>query len=463
MHDFFANTDLEWGYQPSHDGSMIAWFGVDWTKTVIRIKRTDMKLPFVTLSGAEFESFDWHPFRNELLARESGRQWLINPEKPSRQDWIDVTPRGFQNWRIVSSPGGPDDLLMVASNDRNPAFFDLYTIRQDGGGKKLLEENGGKTLDWWLNDDNVAVLQAERLDNGATLYQIRDNASTPWRTFTEAAAKDNFSILNAPAGGAPIYALSDRGRFRIALVTVDPKTGNETVVANHAKVDARTAFFIGARQRTPDFVSFEPGYPEHKAITEKGANFLKLLLDGRNPVDFTILGSSQDGRFVTVARSWREQSHEYFLYDLISATAVKIGEFDLRRYKNILSETKPVSFKARDGLDIPALLITPKGIEPRKLPTIVHIHGGPAYQQLWRFDDDFQFLANRGYAILSVNFRGSTGYGKAFRSAGYRQFGKAMQDDIVDAANWLVKEGVADRENMAVMGAATAATRLPWP
>lgn len=195
---------------------------------------------------------------------------------------------------------------------------------------------------------------------------------------------------------------------------------------------------------------------------------MKLLLDGDHPVDFYILGTSSDGRFVTVARSWREQSFEYFLYDLEGSQTTRLSEHDFRRHKNALVETKPVSFKARDGLEIPAFLTLPRGVEPRNLPAIVVIHGGPAEQAIWAYSPDNQFLANRGYAVLSVNFRGSTGYGKNFRAAGYGQIGKAMQDDIVDAANWLVDEGMADRANMAVMGgsyggysAALAMTRDP--
>jgi dipeptidyl aminopeptidase/acylaminoacyl peptidase len=218
----------------------------------------------------------------------------------------------------------------------------------------------------------------------------------------------------------------------------------------------------------PDFLVFNDGYPELRPQTGRGKTFAKLLLDGENPIDFTVLGQSRDGRFVTVGRSWREQSFEYFLYDLDKGQSTKIAEFDFRKHKDALAETTPVSFKARDGLEIPGLLTLPDDVEPKNLPAIVMIHGGPASQDTWAYDHDRQFLVNRGYAVLSVNFRGATGYGKAFRAAGYGEVGKAMQDDIVDAANWLVEHGIADRANLAVMGgsyggysAALAMTRDP--
>ncbi|SFU23040.1 S9 family peptidase [Mesorhizobium sp. YR577] len=468
VRDFYANTGAEWAYTPSHDGSLIAWYGVDWTKTVIRVKRTTDAKPFLTLSGVGFDAFRWHPHKNELIITVEQRLWQVDPAKPERANWIDITPRGFQNWNIATTPIAPDDRIVVASNDRDPALIDLYSVRQDGGGKELIEKNEGKTFNWWLDPRGVPRVRVDRLDSGDARFLIRDGVDVPWRPLTDVAARDTFALLFAPMDGKPLYVLSDRGRDRVALVTIDLQTSAETVVADHPNVDARKVFALADNAIEPDFVTFEDGYTHYRSFTRAGETFLKLLLDGDNPVDFNILGTSPDGRFVTVARSWREQSFEYFLYDLERGQATRLAENDFRRHKNVLVETKPVSFKARDGLEITAFLTLPRGIEPRNLPTIVVIHGGPAQQEIWAYNPDYQFLANRGYAMLSVNFRGSTGYGKNFRAAGYGQIGKAMQDDIVDAANWLVAQGIADKTNLAVMGgsyggysAALAMTRDP--
>jgi len=468
VRDFYANTSSEWAYAPSRDGAMIAWYAVDWTSIVLRVRRSNESAPFATISGAEIADFSWHPFENVLLINAEGRLWRVDPAKPGRADWTDVTPRGFRNWRVVSAPATPDDRLVVASNDREAQAVDLFTVRQDGGGKELLARNDGRTTDWWLDRENVPIIRSDRLDDGGTVFLIRDGKDAPWRPFTQAAARDTFSLMGRPEIGKPLYAVSDRGRERSALVTIDPNTGKETVVADHPKVDFRRGFAFSPLANEPDFVTFENGYSDYRPFTKAGETFLKLLLDGDNPVDFNILGTSPDGRFVTVARSWREQSFEYFLYDLQEGTSTKIGEYALRSHKDALTETRPVWFKARDGLEIPAMLTLPRGVEAKGLPAIVAIHGGPAAQEIWAYNNDYQFLANRGYAILSVNFRGSTGYGKAFRAAGYGQVGKAMQDDVVDAAKWLVQEGIAAKDSLAVMGgsyggysAALAMTRDP--
>jgi dipeptidyl aminopeptidase/acylaminoacyl peptidase len=468
VRDFYANRSAEWGYKPSYDGSMIAWYAVDLTRTVIRVGHTGRQSSFVTLSGREFQDFEWHPYRNKLIAIAEGRQWQIDPARPEQESWTDITPRGFQNWQVVTRPQDADERVVVASNDRNPALVDLYTVRQDGGGRELLERNDGKTTHWWIDHDNVPTVMAQRRDDEGAVYLVRDSPDETWRLLTEADARDAFLVLYAPEKGQALYALSDRGRDRTALVGVDPLTGEETVVEDHPKVDVQSIFELSERPTEWDFLTFADGYPEYRANTPLGEAFLDLLLDGDNPVDFTALGRSSDGRFITVARSWREQSYEYFLYDLEEREATKLGEYDFRRHKDALAETRPVSFQARDGLEIPAFLMLPKGVEPDNLPAVVVIHGGPALQDIWRYNHDYQFLANRGYAVLSVNFRGSTGYGKAFRAAGYGEVGKAMQDDIVDAANWLVTQGIADMDNLAVMGgsyggysAALAMTRDP--
>ncbi|MCF6320546.1 MAG: alpha/beta fold hydrolase, partial [Rhizobiaceae bacterium] len=129
-----------------------------------------------------------------------------------------------------------------------------------------------------------------------------------------------------------------------------------------------------------------------------------------------------------------------------------LGKFTLSGPAEYLAEPKALKSKSRDGLEIPVLLTLPKGIKPEKVPMIVQVHGGPAAVDAWGYNHARQFLANRGYAVLSVNYRGSTGYGKAFQKAGFRQYGRAMQDDIIDAAKWAINEGIGDGEKVAIYG-----------
>jgi dipeptidyl aminopeptidase/acylaminoacyl peptidase len=117
-----------------------------------------------------------------------------------------------------------------------------------------------------------------------------------------------------------------------------------------------------------------------------------------------------------------------------------------------MAHQKPIAFQSRDGLTINGYLTLPKGMEPKKLPVVVNPHGGPWARDSWGFNPEIQFLANRGYAVLQLNFRGSTGYGKKFWQASFKQWGKTMQDDITDGVKWLVREGIADSSKVAIYG-----------
>lgn len=471
VREFYADTASEWAYKPSFDGSLIAWYGVRLTKNVIRVRRTGEDVPFLTIPAENVGNFIWHPYKNRLLFFSKGRLWRVDPENAERDQWIDITPRGLNHWTFPVFPRSEDERIVIASRDRNPALLDLYTVRQDGGGKELLVRNESETLNWWVNRANEPVLRMDRLGDGASrLLAKMEGDDEAWRTVLEVDKRDDFTtpFVYAPKAGEPLYALSNRGRDKLALVTVDLESGEEAVVAEHESVDVASVTALSPYRSAPDYVTFDDGYPERRPLTRKGRTFLNLVEDGDSPVDFNILGRSPDGRFITVARSRREKSWEYFLYDLDEGTASKLGEYAFRRNKDALVQTRPVSFKARDGLEIPAFLTLPRGTGGNNLPAVIRVHGGPALRTAWGYDDEVQFLANRGYAVLSVNFRGSVGYGKAFRAAGYGAFGEAMQDDIADAARWLASEGIADADNMAVMGgsyggysAALAMTRDP--
>ncbi|MFE0017644.1 alpha/beta hydrolase family protein [Mesorhizobium sp. NPDC059054] len=433
---------------------MVAWYGIKWTRTVLYVGKTaDWLRAPVAITAPGVDTFIWHPFEPVLLVFAGGRLLRIDPRKPQRTHWVDITPQGFRNWRIDKLPGHADAPLIVASNDRDPAYFDLFTVSQDGRSHAVLVENDGRTLGWLLDDQSVPLARIDRLRDTGTAILLRDGQDEPWRTLLTVEPDDTFSLIGAVERGAPLIAISDRGRDRTALVSVDPQSAEETVIADHPRVDVKDAVHLSKDAGRPDFVVFDDDHPRLRAFTPTGEAVDRLMLDGDNPVDLELLGRSRDSRFVTVARSWREKPFEYLLYDLESGTETELAKHPLHKHKDVFVETQAVSFTARDGLEIPAFLTLPSGVGQQNRPSIIVIHGGPAERQGWGYNPDLQLLANRGYAILSVNFRGSTGYGKSFRAAGYREVGKAMQDDIVDAANWLIAKGIADQRNLAVMGA----------
>lgn len=471
VREFFANTDAAWGYAPSFDGSLLAWWGIQWGREHVFIGRVGTVdgegVQVIAVLDGTPDTFFWSDFENKLHLVSDGRLWLADPAEPARTEWRDVTPRGFDRWEVMSLASSPEGRNIVLSNDRDPALVDLYTVRPDGGGKELLARNEGKTQQWFLDGEGLPSIRVDKDENDGHIYLVRTGTGEPWREFARTSVFETLIILGAPSAGEPVEALDDRGLERLSFVTIDPRTGQRVVKMSDGHVDLNVRRF-SPEPAPADLARVFDGYPRYVGLTPKGRSFVKLLGADDLPTDVNTLASSRDGRFLTVAVSKDEASFQYFLFDLEAEKATYIADFAFRRNKDNLAKTRPVNFTARDGLQIPALLTLPRGVEPKGLPTVVLIHGGPAGQDLWQYDHEKQFLANRGYAVLSVNFRGSTGYGRSFREAGYGEYGKAMQDDIVDAAAWLVSTGIADREAMAVMGgsyggysAALAMTRDP--
>jgi dipeptidyl aminopeptidase/acylaminoacyl peptidase len=183
---------------------------------------------------------------------------------------------------------------------------------------------------------------------------------------------------------------------------------------------------------------------------EKHFNFVSGKLTGYE-VRFTSPNKNED---MYIVRTFSDRSlGSYYLYDTKNKKLEKLSEVSPWLDEKELALMEPVSYTARDGFTIKGYLTLPKGRKPSGLPVVVIPHGGPWTRDRWGYDPEVQFLANRGYAVLQMNFRGSTGYGKKFEHAGYKQWGRKMQDDITDGARWLIKRGIADPKRIGIYGA----------
>lgn len=457
VRDFYADTDAIWGHLPSYDGSLLAWWGVRWGRERVFIGRADQigsgGPEVIAILDSPADTIFWSDFENKLQVVSEDRLWSVDPSAPDRSQWIDVTPRGFRNWDILRQARTADDLNVVVSNDRDPALADLYTVRPDGGGKELLVRNEGKTQAWYVAADGVPRIRVDKSENDDRVYLIRRPGEALWREFAHTKPGETLIVAGVPAADKPIEVLDNRGNDLISLVDLDERSGTVTSRLSDPRADVDQYVTLAKDGTEADVAVIRDGYPRYIGLTGRGETFLRLLAPDQGPVDFNILGTTPDGHFVTLSVSRNEEPFQYFLFDLEAGIARFIADSSFTRHRDGLAKTKPVSFVARDGRLIPAFLTLPHGAEPKNLPTVVLIHGGPAERDIWQLDYRKQFLANRGYAVLSVNFRGSIGYGRSFQEAGYGQYGEAMEDDIIDAANWIVAQGIADRNAMAVMGA----------
>lgn len=448
VRDFYASRGSEWGYAPSVGAKYVSHWAMQGVEEVLIIRDLARDQTVLTLTDVSFA--DWHPHLPHLLAYVDNRYWQIDLADNARENWVDVTPRGFTNWRISSSPQGPDDRILISSRDRNPAYSDIYTVNQLGGDKRLLFKNSGETKSWLVDRDFNAYFRTDYIDDRHD--QILRKEGENWLPLFSVEQDDGFVMLELDRDKKGFSALSARGRDKMALVHVDGMTGQERVIVSNDNVDITTRVDFDSTNGSIDAIYVDENHERIVPVSQRGRVLVALLEQIGGPSDVNILAYADQGRYLTVAISVKEKSFQYYLFDLQEQTKTKLGDFAFRKHKEALAQTEMVWITASDGLKIPAFLTRPVGVMG-PAPLVVNVHGGPASRVIWEYDHDLQFLVNRGYAVLSVNFRGSTGYGRAFQQAGYGEYGDRVQDDLVDAANWAVAQGIADKDAMAIMGA----------
>ena len=324
----------------------------------------------------------------------------------------------------------------------------MWLVSQDGLTAEKIADGNNNTRYWIFNEDTKPVLRLDSLDT-ATDRLFRKTASG-WVKLLDISRNDVIYPLSAIRQDGTLIVRSSRNRDMAVIASFNVETGEEIVLIENPEADIGWATYL-THANEPDVVRLGNNTLDRVALTERGQTFLDILGQFPQPISLGLTTPTASGRYVTQALSVQSKSYIYLLIDLEEKSYVVLSEYHLRRFKDDFVMEQAINFLARDGLDIPAVLTMPRGVTG-PIPFIVYIHGGPAGHTEVGYGHGTQFLVNRGYGVLSVNFRGSTGFGKEFQSKGFKEFGRAMQNDISDAANWLVNEGLADKDALIAMG-----------
>jgi len=249
-----------------------------------------------------------------------------------------------------------------------------------------------------------------------------------------------------------LFCLSNLGRDKIALVEFDPVTAKEVrIIYENPDADISGADYSKLRKVLTVAYYETDKLQKHflDTETEQIDNKIKAQIPD---YQFNINYKSKDETKLLVYVSSDRYFGGYYLYDVKSGGLSKLADFKPWLNEQNMAEMKPVSYISRDGLSIQGYLTLPKGVKPEKLPVVINPHGGPWARDSWGFNPEIQFLANRGYAVFQMNFRGSTGYGRKFWESSFKQWGRTMQNDISDGVKWLISEGIADSSRIAIYG-----------
>ena len=362
----------------------------------------------------------------------------------------DLTPwQGVQATFVASSRKYPD-LLLVALNVRDRAKHDVWRINIETGEAKLDTENPGDVGGWIADADLVVRAATAMSPQGAYEVRVRESATAPWRTIASPGAEDEVAAIGFDKDGGELRLKSSIGNDTIRLIAKDLKTGSEREVAGRPELDAEIVMIHPITHQI-EAVAFEPGRHQWQvidpALTEEFEAIGKIA-DG----DFLIPSRDADDNYWVIELYGDRLLPRFFLWDRRKREATFLFSLQPKLEAFEFSPTQPIRYTARDGIELHGYLTIPAGTEGRGLPMVLAVHGGPWARDYWGFNHFLQFLANRGYAVLQPNFRGSTGYGKKYLHAGDLQWGRAMQDDLTDAVKWAIAQGIADPERIAILG-----------
>jgi dipeptidyl aminopeptidase/acylaminoacyl peptidase len=406
--------------------------------------------------GVRFYTWS-HDNRHILYLQDAGgdENWRLHQVDPETEEDDDLTPYPDVQVQLVAHDRRRPHELLVALNREDERLHDVYHLDLRTRALTLLEKNPGDVSGWVADRDLVVRAAVATTPDGGSILRAREGADAPWRDVIVWDSSD--ALTSGPVGftgdGRALYLLDSRGVNATRLLRLDLVTGAERVVAEDPRYDVG-GVVSHPETREAQLVAFTRARQEWVVLDDALAADVAALR-GLNPGDFDIVDRTHaDDRWI-VAFTQDAGGVSYWTYD----RGTRTGSFlfhtrpDLARY--VLAEMRPITLTARDGLPLEGYLtLPPLPSRPSRpsLPMVLNVHGGPWHRDVWGYDPEAQWFANRGYACLQVNFRGSTGYGKDFVNAANREWGGRMHDDLVDAVRWAVARGYADPARVAIYG-----------
>lgn len=362
----------------------------------------------------------------------------------------DLTPfQGVQAQPLALDHNFPHEFL-VGLNLPDLSKHDVYRVNLKNGAVEFDTENPGNIVSWTVNTQfQVQAAIAATADGGYDLLH-RESPQAAWENLRHWSSEDEGYAVSFSADDKTLYIVGSHDANAQRLLALDLATRQETVIAEDPEYDVDSVI-VHPTDRVLQAVSFYRDKQEWQILDRSIADDLEVIAQVR-PGEYNITSRDLADKTWLVAYIADNGPVYYYTYDRTTKSSTLLFSNQPKLEELQLATMQPVSYPTRDGLTIHGYLTTPVGIAAKNLSTILLVHGGPWVRDTWGYDPEVQWLANRGYAVLQVNFRGSTGYGKAFLNAGNREWGAKMHDDLIDAVNWLVEQGISDPQKVAIMG-----------
>ena len=319
------------------------------------------------------------------------------------------------------------------------------------GEKKIIGQNPGNVTHW-LTDHNGKLRVAVKSDGVSNAILYRKSESEEFKEVKKINFTDQFYPVLFSKNNKDIYVLSNEGSNRLALIKYDLTNNYEIeVLYEHPEVDVEYIYYSEKKKQITG-VSHQTWKREFTFWDEERAKIQKKLQKQIPNMELNRVSTNRNEDKILIKASSDKSYGAYYLYDVQKDSLIKISGISPWLDDYQFSNMKPIRFKSRDGLTINGYLTLPQMKIMENIPAVILPHGGPWHRDKWHFNEAVQFLANRGYAVLQVNYRGSVGYGKNFWQAGFKEWGGTMHDDVTDGVHWLIKQGFIDENRIGIMG-----------
>ncbi|ACS80510.1 S9 family peptidase [Maridesulfovibrio salexigens] len=455
LRDFFKNPEAA-GFTISPDGNKIAWLAPwkDRLNIFVKDLSSDKTTRVTSATQRDIYGYFWAGSERIVFGQDSGGDENVHTFSAAidGSGEKDLTP--FENTRtnLLDELEGDDDHILITINKDDPRLFDVYKLNIVTGDLKLEARNPGD-VSGWMTDHNGTVRLAVASRNGQNVILYRKNANDLFRPIMSMDFRTAFAPLLFDFKNEKFYVSTNIDRDKQAIYLFDPATLKlEHLVFEHPDVDVVQLLYSKTRKviTGAGFYTDKHHYVFFDDKREEVQADLEAMLPGHE----VIITDANKDESKCIVRTYSDRSlGAGYIYDIENKQLEKIAKVSPWFDQSKLAEMKPVSFTSRDGLTINGYLSLPKGKEAKNLPILINPHGGPWARDYWGFNPEVQFLTNRGIAVMQVNFRGSVGYGREFWEKGFKQWGLNMQNDLTDAVNWLIDQGIADPERVAIYGA----------
>ncbi|KGR85043.1 alpha/beta hydrolase family protein [Lysinibacillus odysseyi] len=455
VEDFMKNPG-DVGYQLSPDGNYISYASAWENRLNVFVKamgNESAPTRVTSTKDRDIAGFFWKDDSILYLKDNGGDEnYHIYSSSFNGAEEKDLTPYEGVAVLPLDNLKNVKDEILVTMNKEDATVFDVYKLNIKTGETHLVAKNPG-SIQSWISDSNGEIRMAVESDGyeGNVLY--RETEKDEFKPFITIEAGDTVSPIAFSQDNQFIYALSDKGRDKIQLVKYD-LDGKEEVILSNPNVDISNALYSSSKDKLlysayiTDKVHYEFFDDEFEAVFNK--------MKDKLGVDESELGINDYNKEMTkfiVSVGSDTVFGKYYYYDSETDTVTQLAELSPWLDEANMAQMHSISYKSRDGLTIHGYLTLPKNKKAENLPMVVIPHGGPWARDVWGFNPEVQLLANRGYAVLQMNFRSSTGYGKEFVDAGNKQWGLKIQDDITDGVQWAIDQGIANPEKIGIYGA----------